>query len=135
MSYEQICDDCHKEFTASGDFCPFCGVPVDGDSSTIERRVTITEAPDGGLLVGEREIVEKIDDVCSELESLQDDVDNPQAKAALRAAIGNAWRASVLHRVAENSDIRMVTDTGSGKTSVLGPETDGFTRECGEKDV
>ncbi|QCW03595.1 hypothetical protein [Natrinema pallidum] len=135
MSYEQTCDDCGKEFTAAGSYCPFCGEPVDGGSSTIERRVTITEAPDGGLLVGEREIVETIDSICSELEALRDEVEDPRAKAALRAATGSAWRASVLHRVAKNSDIRMATDTGRGSTSVRSPVGDGFTRECGGGDV
>ncbi|WP_226479122.1 hypothetical protein [Natrinema amylolyticum] len=133
MSYERTCKDCEKQFTAAANYCPFCGEAVD-DGSSIERRVTITEAADGGLLVGEREIVETIDDICSELKALQDEVDNPQAKAALRAATGNAWRASVLHRVAKNSDIRMVADTGRGSTSVRGPVADDFTRECGGGD-
>lgn len=133
MSFEQTCDDCGKEYTAAGNYCPFCGEPVDGDSSTIERRVTISEAPDGGLLVGEREIVDRVDGICSELEALRDEIDDPRAKAALRSAIGSAWRASVLHRVAKNSDIRMA-DTGCGSTSVRGPETDSFTRERGEDD-
>lgn len=132
MSYERTCSNCEKEFTAAGSYCPFCGEAVDDGSSTIERRVTITEAPDGGLLVGEREIVETIDGICSKLEALQDDVDDPRAKAALRTATGSAWRASVLHRAEKNSDIRMVTDTGRGSPSVRGPETDSFTREGGE---
>ena len=130
MSYEQTCSNCEKTMTAAASYCPFCGEAV--DASIIERRVTITEAADGGLLVGEREIVETIDDVCTELEGLQEEVDDPQAQAALRAATGNAWRASVLHRIAENSDIQMVTEAGNGTVSVRGPVTDSYIRERGE---
>ncbi|WP_226041535.1 hypothetical protein [Natrinema sp. DC36] len=130
MSYERTCSDCEKEFTAAASYCPFCGEPV--DASTIERRVTITEAGDGGLLVGEREVVDRVDGVCSELEALRDEVDNPDAQAALRSAIGNVWSASVIQRLDKNSDIRMIADTGRGSTSVRGPVTDDFTRERGE---
>lgn len=140
-SYRTHCDDCEAEVRASARYCPDCGArqqwftddeEPDGNLEEVFRRETITEAGDGGLLVGEREVVDRIDDVCSELEALCDEVDNPDIQAALRSAIGNVWRASVLQRVDENSDIRMVADTGRGSASVRGPVTDVYTRERGE---
>jgi len=140
-SYRTHCDDCESEIRSSARYCPDCGErqqwfiddeETDGNLEEVFRRETITEAADGGLQVGEREVVDRVDDVCSELEALHDEVDDPDVQSALRSAIGNAWRASVLQRVDKNSDIRMVADTGRGSTSVRGSVTDDFTRERGE---
>ena len=140
-SYRTCCDDCESEIRASARYCPDCGErqpwftdeeDPDGNLEEVFFRATITEAGDGGLLVGEREIVDRVDDICAELEALQDDVDDPEVRAALRSATGNAWRASVLHRIAKNSDIRMIADTGSGSTSVRGPTPAAYERERGE---
>ncbi|SEW09923.1 zinc ribbon domain-containing protein [Natrinema salifodinae] len=144
-SYRTTCVDCEDEISAASRFCPHCGTrqpwftddeadgtESEGNLKEVFRRETITEAPDGGLLVGEQEIVATIDDVCAELESLRDEVDNPEVEAALRDAVGNAWRASVLHRIDQNSDIRMVTETDGLTTSVLGPDPAAYERERGE---
>ncbi|QLK25375.1 hypothetical protein HYG81_14970 [Natrinema zhouii] len=140
-SYRTCCDDCESKIRASAHYCPDCGErqqwftddeEPDGNLEEVFRRETITEAGDGGLLVGEREVVDRVDDVCSELEALRDEVDNPDVQAALRSAIGSAWSASVIQRLDENSDIRMIADTGRGSTSVRGPVTDVYTRERGE---
>jgi len=134
------CEDCEAYLEADddetvpdgGEFATASELRADGGLEEVFRRETITEAADGGLQVGEREVVDRVDDVCSELEALHDEVDDPDVQSALRSAIGNAWRASVLQRVDKNSDIRMVADTGRGSTSVRGSVTDDFTRERGE---
>ncbi|MFC6766052.1 hypothetical protein [Natrinema soli] len=113
------CDDCEAEVRVSARYCPDCGARQDW--------FTDDEVPDSNL-----EVVDRVDDVCSELEALCDEVDNPDVQAALRSAIGNVWRASVLQRVDKNSVIRMVAGTGRGSTSVRGPVIDVYTRERGE---
>ncbi|WP_455448334.1 zinc ribbon domain-containing protein [Natrinema thermotolerans] len=146
-SYRIDCDDCGAEIRASAEYCPNCGErqsrfsedkdedDTEGNLEEVYRRETITEAGDGGLLVGEREFVDRVDDVCSELEALREETDNRRAKAALRRAVGSAWRASVLQRIAENDDIRMAADTGPEATPVHGSVPTTFTRDGGEGDV
>lgn len=141
-SYQTTCADCEDEISAAARFCQRCGTrqswvtddetESEGNLEEVFRRETISEAPDGGLLIGEREFVETIDDVCSELEGLQEEADNPEVQAALRSAIGNAWRASVLQRVVENSDIQMVTETNGAVTSIHGPDPVAYEHEQDE---
>lgn len=143
-SYSTYCDDCGSDIRASARHCPNCGAkqPWVSDSHTgadkilteVFRRETITESADGGLQVGERETVDVIDDVCSTLEGLRDDVDNPDVRAALRSATSHAWRASILQRIDENSDIRMLTDTDNDTTPVRGPVSIAYIRERGGDD-
>ncbi len=103
-------------------------VATDGGEN-IERRETITESTDGGLQIGEQSTVDEIDDVCSVLEALQDEVDNPDVEAALRSATDHAWRASVLQRINENTDVRMIADVGGAATVIHGPDPVDFARK------
>ncbi|QCC60785.1 zinc ribbon domain-containing protein [Natrinema thermotolerans] len=146
-SYRIGCDDCGAEIRASAEYCPNCGErqswfsddenedDTEGNLEEVFRRETITEAGDGGLLVGEREFVDRVDDVCSELEALREGADDPRVKEELQTAVGAVWRASVLQRVAENDDIRMAADTGPEATPVRGSVPTGFTRDGGGEDV
>jgi len=135
------CEDCEAYLEADddetvpdgGEFATASELRADGGLEEVFRRETITEAADGGLQVGEREVVDRVDDVCSELEALHDEVDDPDVQSALRSAIGNAWRASVLQRVDKNSDIRMVdADTGELLYYLQGTDPDEWNHKEGE---
>ena len=67
-SYRTHCDDCESEIRSSARYCPDCGErqqwfiddeETDGNLEEVFRRETITEAADGGLQVGEREVVDR----------------------------------------------------------------------------
>ena len=106
------------------------GLPTTRDRGQLKevfRRVTITGFGDGSL-----RIVDAIDDIRAQLYALQNETDDPQVVAALRAATGDIWRASVLHRVAKNNDIRMVAETDYGTTSAFDPDTVTYERERGD---
>lgn len=107
-------------------------VATDGGLEEVCRRETITEGPDGGLQVGDRETVEKIDDVCSTLEALQEEIENPEVDAALQSAVSHTWRASILQRVDESTDVRMNTSSGTTGVGVRGLDPAEFKRDGGD---
>ncbi|ELY56496.1 hypothetical protein C491_13192 [Natronococcus amylolyticus DSM 10524] len=104
-----------------------------GNLEEVYRRETITEGPDGGLQIGDREIVDEIDDVCSALEALKEKTENSEVDAALQSAVNHTWRASILQRVDENTDVRMTTASGPTDTVVHGPDPADYKRERGER--
>ncbi|ELZ12046.1 hypothetical protein C478_10608 [Natrinema thermotolerans DSM 11552] len=142
-SYRIDCDGCGAEIRASAEYCPNCGErqsrfsddedegDTEGNLEEVYRRETITAGSDGDLLIGEREFVDRVDDICSKLESLREEAGDPRVKKELQTAVGSAWRASVLQRVAENDDIRMAADIGPEATPVRGPVPTSYTRDGG----
>jgi hypothetical protein len=75
---------------------------ADGGLEEVYRRETITEASDGGLQIGERDIPEEIDDICATLEALQEKTEYSEVEAALSAAVGHVWRASIVEQGVPN---------------------------------
>ncbi|WP_265112239.1 hypothetical protein [Halosolutus halophilus] len=118
-SYRITCNGCGGEIRASARYCPICG----------DRQPWIT---DDGIQVGDRETGDEIDDVCSSLEALRNEVDHPEVRAALRSAVGHVWRASILQRADENSDVRLIADCGGTGVTIHGPDPVAYKRERGE---
>ena len=107
-------------------------VATDSGLEEVYRRETISEGADGGLQIGDRETIEEIDDVCAALEAIREDVENADVDDALQTAISHAWQASVLQRVDENTDVRMITSSGSSGVVVHGPDPESFERNGGD---
>lgn len=103
-----------------------------GGLEEVFRRETITKGPNGRLQIGDREIVEEIDDVCSILEALQEEIENPEVDEALQSAVSHTWRASILQRVDENTDVRMNTSSGSTGVGAHGSDSVEFKRDGGD---
>jgi hypothetical protein len=103
-----------------------------GNLEEVYRRETIIEGPDGKLQIGDRDTVEEIGDVCSTLEALQKEVENPEVDAALQSAVSHIWRASILQRVDENTDVRMNMSSGSSGVVVYGSDPAEFKRDGGD---
>ncbi len=109
---EPLCAECSDTYDGT------VLVTDGGRDVAIDRRETITAAADGDLQIGERETVAALDDVCATLEALRDEVEHPEVKRALRSAVGHAWKASVLQRVDENNDVRLITTDSRGGRDV-----------------
>lgn len=103
-----------------------------GEFEEIYRRETITEGPDGDLRIGDRELVEEIDNVCAALEAIREVVENPDVGDTLQTAISHTWQASILQRIDENTDVRMISSSGSSGVSLHGPNPGTFKRDRGE---
>ena len=108
-------------------------VVTDGGLEGVYRRETILRALDGGLQVGDRDTFQNIDDVCATLEALQDETEYREVEAALSAAVGHVWRASIIERLQANTDVRMITASGSTGTTVHGPDPVEYKHERGEQ--
>ena len=107
-------------------------VATDGGHERGYRSETTSREPDGGLQIDDRELTAEIDDVCATLEVLQNETEYSEAEAALSAAIGHVWRASVIERLQGNTDVRMNTLSNLIDIAVCGSDSADYKRERGE---
>lgn len=76
----------------------------------------------------DRELVEEIDNVCAALEAIREVVENPDVGDTLQTAISHTWQASILQHIDENTDVRMISSSGSSGVSLHGPNPGTFNR-------